>query len=117
MTGLRTYLLAGAAAAFLALAGALWWQSGRVAALRDANTLLRASVASLELERDLAREAQAVADAYRAASEAKAKEYDQLREGLLRDENDSDLPAWFAAYLERLLGQHDNEVGQPIRPE
>lgn len=99
---LRLYLFAAAALAFVGLAGALWWQSGRVSRLQDANAVLRASVSALETERDLAREAQAVADARRKASEAKAREYDQLRERILRDGEDADLPDWMLDALGRL---------------
>lgn len=113
---LRLYIYAAAALAFLGLAGALWWQSGRVSRLQDVNALLRASVSALETERDLAKEARAVADARRKASEAKAREYDQLREGLLNNDEDADLPDWFRVYLERLFG-HDRPTDQPIRPD
>jgi len=94
MIGLRAYLAAGVAAAFLSVLGALWWQTGRVDALSARNAALNASVTALEMDRDLAREARAVADARARRVAEKAREYDQLREGILRDGEDADLPDW-----------------------
>lgn len=111
------YALVAALTALLGLGGYAWVLSGTIDRLHAEKASLRASVAALEADRDLAREARAVADARRRVSEAKAREYDKLREGLLRDDEDADLPDWFRVYLERLLGQYDDAAGQPVHPE
>lgn len=91
---MRIYLIGAACAAALALVGALWWALARNDRLRAENAALSASVAALRIERAAAQEAAAVAAARAARVEAKAREYDQLREGILRDGTDADLPGW-----------------------
>ena len=56
-------MIGGASLTALGLAGALWWQSGRVDALRDDNAALTRSVAALTAEREQAALARDVARA------------------------------------------------------
>lgn len=104
---MRVYLLGGACAAFLALGVALWWAMARGDRLTAENAALSASAAALRLDRDLAQEARAVADARAARVEAQAREYDQLREGILRDGTDADLPDWLLDVLGGLRAGKD----------
>ncbi len=96
--------------ALLAVGGHTWWLSGRVDTLTVQNDALSASVASFEIERDLAREAQDVAEARQKFVEAKAKEYDDLREGILRDGEDADLPVWLFDAVVSLRSGPDDET-------
>jgi hypothetical protein len=89
----------------LAVAGALgfsgwtvWgWKVDRDAALADLASVER-SLAAIKMERDQAKEARAVADAARARVEQKAAEYDQIREAILKGEDD-EIPDWMLAHL------------------
>lgn len=104
------YALIAGLIACLGLGGAAWGFQASAARLRAENDDLRTTVSALETERDLAREARDVADARRRASEAKASEYDQIREGILRhgeDINLADMPQWFRDALVRVLGNND----------
>lgn len=101
------YALIAGLIACLGLGGAAWWFQAAAARLRAENARLEQSVTALETERDLAQEARAVADARRQLSEQKAREYDQIREGILRNGEDidlDDLPGWFRDALVRVLG-------------
>lgn len=113
---MRLYLVGAACVGVLALVAALWWSLDRNDRLRDENARLGASVAALQLDRELAREAAAVADARAARIEAKAREYDQLREGILRDGEDADLPDWLLDVLVGLRAGAD-ATDQPADSE
>ncbi len=91
---MKQYLIAGLAFIALAAVGFAWMQSGTIDRLSQENAALRASIVAYESERELAREAQAVAEARANAVEAKAKEYDLLREDVLRNGEDAELPFW-----------------------
>lgn len=88
------YLIAGLAFVAVCAMGFAWMQSGMIDRLQEKNAALEASIVAYESERELAREAQAVAEARAEAVEAKAKEYDALREDVLRNGEDADLPFW-----------------------
>ncbi|WP_439137534.1 hypothetical protein [Roseicyclus sp.] len=113
---MRLYLVGAACAGVLALIAALWLSLARNDRLRDEVAASRANVAALQLDRELARDAAAVADARAARVEAKAREYDQLREGILRDGEDADLPDWL---LDVLVGLRAgaNAADQPANSE
>lgn len=96
---MRAYALGAAVAAALALVAGLWWALAQNDRLRAQNAALSASVAALRLDREMARNAAAVAAARAARVEAKAREYDQLREGILRNGTDADLPGWLLDVL------------------
>ncbi len=96
--------------ALLAVGGHSWYLSGRLNTLQVENDALSASVASFEIERDLAREAQDVAEARQKFVEAKAKEYDDLREGILRDGEDAALPVWLIDAVVGLRSGPDDET-------
>lgn len=113
---MRLYLVGAACAAVLALVAALWWALARNDRLRAENAALSASVAALRLDRELARDAAAVAAARAARVEAKAREYDQLREGILRDGEDADLPDWLLDVLGGLRAGED-ATDQPADSE
>jgi len=95
------YATIGLLCAVVALGGLLGVQYSRVSALKVENDALTASVASFKLERELAREAQDVAEARQKFVEAKASEYDEIREGILRDGEDAALPIWM---LDAIIG-------------
>lgn len=67
--------------------------------LRALTASQSASIRALEMERDNARMAREVAQAARERFEAKARQYDDLREALLKGDDDAPLPAWFRSYL------------------
>lgn len=102
MTWLR--ILPSAAALALAVWGALtvWGWKAERDALRAETASQRASIRALEMERDNARLARAVAQAARERVESQAAEYDALREALLRGNDDAPIPDWFRTYLGRL---------------
>lgn len=97
------YAAIGAAAVITVLALMLVIERGKTADLEVRNASLQRSVAALAEQREQAREAQAVARAETQRLEVKAKEYDAIREALLRGDADADLPDWFCEHL-GLLG-------------
>lgn len=76
---------------------------------------LRRSVAVLEDARDQAREAAAVANAAAERERGRAQEYDDLREALIRGDEDAELPDWFRDYLDNLLGGVLDQASPGIR--
>ena len=86
------------------LVAALWWLWSDRADLMDQSANLSRELSVQASIADQAALARAVADANAKRLTAKAAEYDDLREQLLRGEEDADLPDWFIAYLVRLLG-------------
>lgn len=95
------YLIGALAFTVVALVGYIWFQTGVVDRLQKENASLQASIVAYESERELAREAQAVAEARATAVEARAKEYDLFRESILREGMDAKLPEW----LESIIAQ------------
>ena len=92
MIGLRAYLIGGAAAVVLALAGAAWWGWQRVGALQAENATLTRSVEALEDAAEQAKEARRVADAWRQREAERARQMDASIEALLTgDFADADL--------------------------
>lgn len=96
------YVLIALLTLCLALGGTLWWSLGRSDSLQADIASLRASVAAMEFERNLAREAEEVAEARARHVEVKAREYDELREGILRDGEDAPIPDWLRDALVRM---------------
>ena len=96
------YATIGALLVALGLGGMLMLERNRVASLQAENASLTRSVAALERERAQAREAQAVARAEAERVAAKAREYDDIREAILKGDSDADLPDWFCEHLGRL---------------
>lgn len=89
----------------LAVLAAVSWAGSELLALkrdRDAlaaeNAVLERSARVLELERDQAREARAVADAWRARDAADAERFREIKESI-RKGPDDEIPDW---YLDRL---------------
>lgn len=101
------YLIAGLAVMAIALGGVVWFQSTRIDRLKTENEALKASIRAYEIDRDLAREAQAVAEARAEAIEAKAQEYDALRESVLREGEDAKLPDWLLNVIASLRADPD----------
>ena len=88
-------------------AGATWY----VTSLQADNDALTASLAASEREKAVLTQkaAQATHAAEIARNEAqryqaRANEYDALRESLTNGDNDAPIPDWFCQYLNRLLG-------------
>ena len=113
MLGLRAYLYGAVFLAVLGAAGYVYYLSATVDRQRLAIAAHEARIAALTLERDQSAMARAVADARAAASEAKAKQYDTLRERILRDENDVDLPDSIRNALECLRSGGQDGVCDP----
>lgn len=97
------YILGAALVAVLGLSGALWWQSGTVDRLREDKASLTRSVVALEQSRDQAREAAAVARAEAERQEARAKEYEQIKDAFREGNFNAPLPDDFRRLLDRLL--------------
>ena len=95
---IRSTLILAASGALLGLGVWAWSLKTQNALLEAKNAALTRSIAALELERDRAKEARAVADAARARVEAQALEYGKIKESILRGE-DADLPPWFHDHL------------------
>lgn len=93
------YALIAALGLALVLGGFAWLQQVQKARYKVANELLRNELAVMQRERDVAREGRRVADALAARLQAKATEYDAIRESILRGGNDADLPDWFLDHL------------------
>lgn len=100
----KAYAAAGAGALVVAggVAFSLWWQANKIEKLELQNANLTTSMQSLERQADQAREAEAVAEAYAASITEKAKQYDAMREAILRGNHNEGLPDWFRAYLREL---------------
>lgn len=92
------YALSGLAVA------AVWALWADRASLKEDNARLARELSVQALVAEQAALARDVARAEVTRYQAKAAEYDQLREQLLRGEDDEDLPDWFGDYLVRLLG-------------
>lgn len=97
------YILGAALVAVLGLSVVLWWQIGTVDRLRDDNARLTRSVAALEQSRAQAREAAAVARAEAERQEARAKEYEQIKDAFREGNFNAPLPDDFRRLLDRLL--------------
>ena len=80
---IRAYLAGGIAAAFLALAGALWWQTQTLASSKADVASLSREVAAQVAIADQARVARAVSDAYRKRETIRAAELQQGLETLM----------------------------------
>ena len=111
MFGFRLYLMVGAAVGVVSLVGLWQWQTAQNRALRAENAMQAASITAL---RDQFEQARLAADVARAAAKReaeRAEEYDQLREALLKGNDDAPLPDWFRDYLRNL-----GVVGMPLEP-
>lgn len=87
------------------LVAALWFLwSDRADKLAEISSLQRelAVQAMVVAQKD---EARRVADAEALRYRSAAKEYDDLKETLLRGDNDAPLPDWFRAYLASLFAR------------
>ena len=98
-------------APYIAAAGALafgvWWLVGVIedrAELRETVASQARSIKTLEERAAQAEQARAVAVAHQKRVEALAREYDALKEALIRGDEDAPIPDWFRDYLDRLLG-------------
>lgn len=104
------YALAVAVAAVVALAGALYWQTGRVSDLRADNARMRAAVVVLERAREQSQAAAAVAQQEALRQKAKADEYEQVKEAFRKGDFNAPLPDDFRVLLERVLRGAKNRV-------
>jgi hypothetical protein len=96
--------------AALAVVGFIWWIGDlqrENARLTDENARLTRNVQTITAARDQAREAARVAEAYRQAAEAKAREYEHVRDAFREGDFDAPLPPEFRAVLDGLLGRPD----------
>jgi len=100
---IRAYLAGGILAAFLALAGGLWWQSSTIGNLRDDNARLTRSAAALEDARAQARLAATVAQSEAARQRAKAAQYERVKDSFREGNFDAPLPDDFRVLLNRIL--------------
>ena len=100
---IRAYLAGGIAAAFLALAGGLWWQSSTIGNLRDDNARLTRTAAALEDARAQARLAATVAQSEADRQRANAVEYEQVKDAFRKGGFDVPLPDDFRVLLNRIL--------------
>lgn len=96
--------------AALAIAAFIWW----IGDLRRENNRLEADnarlareVQTLTVARQQAREAARVAEAYRQAAEARAADYERVRDAFRKGDFDVPLPPEFRAALDGLLGPAD----------
>jgi septal ring factor EnvC (AmiA/AmiB activator) len=105
---IRAYLAGGILAAFLALAGGLWWQSSTIGVLRDDNARLTRSAAALEDARAQARLAATVAQAEAGRQRAKAAKYEQVKEAFRQGDFNATLPDDFRVLLNRILRPDQN---------
>ena len=80
---------------------ALWVGNQNKAAEIDR---LTRNVAVIELQMEHSKEARKVADAEANRHRLKSEEYDALKESLLRGNNETPIPDWFADYLDGLFG-------------
>ncbi len=90
-------------------AGAVWY----VMDLRADNAALTASVASLEREAAVAKdvaaqakEARKVAAAEAERLRAKAKQFDEITEFIMRDQNNAPIPDILRTYLDRVFSRN-----------
>ena len=102
---IRAYI---AAALILGAGAGLWY----VQHLRASNEALTAALAASEHELrvqagvlEQAKVARAVAEAHAARLQASSERYDDLRETLLRGDDDAPIPDFLCVYLVRLLGE------------
>lgn len=98
------YLIIGLLGALCLSLGAVVVLQRTNAALSDDNARLSRSIVALEEGAALSRLAAEVAKAEAARQQARAKEYDAFRASLMNGEQDADLPDWFTAWLDDLLG-------------
>lgn len=98
------YVIAALSIIVAGLAFTLWWQSGTLADLRVVAASQERSITALKQQAEQAREAAEVAKATAERERARAEEYDRLRESLIGGNEDAELPDWFVAWLEQLLG-------------
>jgi len=99
---LRTVMWLAMVAAIIGL-GLTVWTQGRTIETRTAERdEARHAVTVLSQKVEQAREAQAVADAYRLRNEQRANEYEAVKEALMRGDSDADLPEWFCDALRDL---------------
>lgn len=103
MSRILAYAFIAALLACIGLAGALWWQSGRIDALRDDNASLTRSNEALETARTQARLAASVARAEADRQRAKATEYEHVKDAFRKGDFDAPLPDDFRALLDRIL--------------
>jgi predicted homoserine dehydrogenase-like protein len=83
--------------------GAAGWQTHRLTKSKALVRQLERVVAVRDLQIEAAERATRIAQEERDRFSEQAAEYNALREGLLEEGSDAPLPAWFAAYLERLF--------------
>ena len=100
---IRAYLAGGILAAFLALAGGLWWQSSTSGNLRDDNARLTRSAAALEDARAQARLAATVAQSEADRQRAKAAQYERVKDSFRKGNFYAPLPDDFRDLLGRIL--------------
>lgn len=81
----------------------IWWLWSERAEERAARQELLRQLANAERIAEQAELARDVADAEADRISAKAREYDALKEALIRGEDDAELPDWFIAYLGSLF--------------
>jgi hypothetical protein len=115
MFGLGWKVAAGMA--FVALGAGAWggYQQKKVEAVTARAVAAERAVEGLERTLEAERLAAAVLAAERDRFEARAAEYDDLREALLEGGQDAPLPDWLAAYIGRLHAT--DGTGGAARPE
>ena len=117
MGQLRLFAAGVALALILSASGAAFWAFQRVGVLETENDALRATQTALILARDAARAAQQVALARAQAVEARALEYDKLREDILRNGQDANLPDWMRDAIGGLRSGSNGSADQPASPD
>ena len=100
------YLLVACLSTIAALAALAFWQSKRIEAANERAAGLSREVLTLRVEAAQAKEARAVADAWAVNVAAQAAEYADLREGVMRDEDDAPAPAVVVDAVGRLRARH-----------
>lgn len=104
------YALIASLTASMGLGGFAWAQHSRAKALKHENAILSVNIETLETEKDLALIARQVSDARLVAVAAKAKEYDNLREDILRNGEEAVIPEWLLSVLVSLRQNPDSEA-------
>ena len=100
---IRFYLGAGVVVAFLFLGMYAQNQHLRAVSAEAAGAALQREVEVRDAQIAQAALARRVAAAEAQRHAAKANELDRIKEAILKGDEDADIPAWFRAYLERLL--------------
>jgi len=106
MGQLRLFIAGVVLTALLGASGAAFFAFQRIGVLKTENDALRATQTALIVERDAAQ-----------AVEARALEYDKLREDILRNGQDADLPDWMRDAIGGLRSGPDGPTDQPASPD